>query len=156
MQHLEILSDHQYGFHHSRSCETLLITLLHDLSRCYDVGIQTDLIFTDFAKAFSLYSATQMLIVQIGMVWHFLSGRTQCIVLDGVSSPSCSVLLGVPQGTVLGPTLFSVYINDLPEISSVKLFADDCIAIHSPADTVKLQEDLCALQDWQHIYRWLM
>ena len=104
------------------------------------------------------------------MVWHswfcknwissFLSGRTQCVVLDGVSSPSCSVLSGVPQGTVLGPTLFSVYINDLPESilhSSVKLFADECIlykAIHSPADTVKLQEDLCALQDWQH--RWLM
>ena len=89
----------------------------------------------------------------------FLSGRTQCVVLDGVCSPSCSVLSGVPQGTVLGPTLFSVYINDPETIlhSSVKLFADDCIlykAIHSPADTVKLQEDLCALQDWQH--RWLM
>ena len=92
------------------------------------------------------------------MVWHFLSGRTQCVVLDGVSFPSCSVLSGIPQGTVLGPTLFSVYINDLPEISSVKLFADDCIAIHSPADTVKLQEDLCALQVIGNIYsyRWLI
>ena len=52
MQHLEvnnILSDHQYGFRHSRSCETLLITLLHDLSHChgYDAEIQTDIIFTD-------------------------------------------------------------------------------------------------------------
>jgi len=55
MQHLEvnnILSDHQYGFCHSHSCETLLITLLHHLSCCYDAGIQTDIIFTDFAKAF--------------------------------------------------------------------------------------------------------
>jgi len=55
MQHLEvnnILSDHQYGFHHSCSCGTLLITLLHDLSHHYDVNVQTDIIFTDFAKAF--------------------------------------------------------------------------------------------------------
>ena len=53
MKHLEtnnILSDHHFG--HSHSCETLLITLLHDLSCCYDTGIQTDIIFTDFAKAF--------------------------------------------------------------------------------------------------------
>ena len=76
--------------------------------------------------------------------------------MDGVSSPRCSVLLGVPQGTVIGPTLFSIYINDLPETilhSSVKLFADDCIlyrAVYTPADTEKLQEDLYTLQDWQH------
>ena len=55
MKHLEannILSEHEYGFCHSRSCDTLLISLLHDLSHCYDTGIQTDLIFTDFTKAF--------------------------------------------------------------------------------------------------------
>ena len=75
-------------------------------------------------------------------------GRTQCVVLDGVSCPRCSVLLGVPQGTVLSPTLFSIYINELPETilhSSIKLFADDCIlyrAVYTPADTEKLQEDL--------------
>ena len=70
------------------------------------------------------------------------------------------MLSGVPQGTVLGPTLFSIYINDLPESilhGSIKLFADDCIiykAIRAPEDTEKLQEDLCALQEWQE--RWLM
>ena len=55
MQHLKannILSDHQYGFRHSCSCETLLIVLLHDLSYHYGTGIQTDIIFTDFAKTF--------------------------------------------------------------------------------------------------------
>jgi len=90
----------------------------------------------------------------------FLSRRTQCVVLDSVSSPRCSVLSGVPQGTVLGPTLFSIYINDLPEAilhSSIKLFANDCIlykAIHASADSELLQQDVCALQDWQH--KWLM
>ena len=63
---------------------------------------------------------------------HFLNGRTQCVVLDGVYSPRCPVLSGVPQGMVLGSALFSIYINDLPEAilhSSVKLFADDCTYI---------------------------
>ena len=55
MKHLganNILSEQQYGFRHSRSCDTLLVSLLHDLSHCYDAGMQTDLIFTDFAEAF--------------------------------------------------------------------------------------------------------
>ena len=90
----------------------------------------------------------------------FLNHRTQCVVLDGISSPRCPVLSGFPQGTVLGPTLFSIYINDLPESilhSSIKLFAGDCIiykAIRTPEDAERLQEDLCALQEWQQ--RWLM
>ena len=70
--------------------------------------------------------------------------------------PGCSVLSGFPQGTVLGPTLFSIYINDLPEAilhNSVKLFTDDCIlykAIHTPADSELLQGNVCTLQNWQH------
>jgi len=174
MKHLEtknILTDHQYGFQHSHSCETLLITLLHELSRCYDTGIQTDIIFTDFAKAFDTVPHQRLM---YKLEWYGIRGnlknwissflncscRMQCVVLDKVSSSSCPVLSGVPQGTVLGPTLFSIYINDLPESSlhsSVKLFADDCIiykAIRTPEDAEKLQEDLCALQEWQE--RWLM
>ena len=90
----------------------------------------------------------------------FLNNCTQRIVLGGVSFPECSVLSGVPQSTVPGPTLFSIYTNDLPEsilYSSIKLFADDCIlykAIRTPDDVEKLQEDLSAFQDWQQ--KWLM
>ena len=140
----------------------------HDF-HCYDVGIQTDLIFTDFAKAFDTVPHKRLL---YKLEWYgirgntnhwissFLNNRTQRVVLGGVSSPERSVLSGVPQGTVLGPTLFCIYINDLPETilySSVKLFADDCIlykAIHTHDDVEKLQEDLSAFQDWQQ--KWLM
>ena len=74
MQHLEInniLSDHQYGFRHSRSCETFLIALLHDLSCYYDVGIQTDMIFTDFAKAFDTVPHKCLL---YKLKWHGICG----------------------------------------------------------------------------------
>ena len=86
-----------------------------------------------------------------------MNNHTQRVVLDGVSSPKCLVLSGVPQGTILGPILFCIYIhilNDLPEIilySSVKLFADDCIlykAIRTHDNVEKLQEDLSAFQYW--------
>ena len=84
----------------------------------------------------------------------------QAVVLEGETSTSVLVTSGVPQGTVLGPILFLLYINDLPECisnSTVQLFADDCILyrqIDSTADCVKLQDELNALQHWEDM--WLM
>ena len=88
----------------------------------------------------------------------WLSGRTQQVVLDGQASDPVPVLSGVPQGSVLGPVLFLIFINDLPDNirSSVRLFADDCVLyrnIHSLQDCLTLQEDLTSLgqceADWQ-------
>ena len=91
------------------------------------------------------------------MAWigSFLSGRSQKVVLEGKSSSSVPVLSGVPQGSVLGPVLFLLYINDLPEYvsnSSVRLFADDTLlylTIHNSSDCDKLQEDLNNLERWE-------
>ena len=89
----------------------------------------------------------------------FLTGRTQQVVVNGATSSSTIVTSGVPQGTVLGPLLFLLYINDLPDnlSTSVRLFADDCI-LYTPIRTQNgsslLQNDLLKLQKWQDT--WLM
>ena len=84
----------------------------------------------------------------------WLSGRTQQVVLDGQASDPVSVLSGVPQGSVLGPILFLMFINDLPYNirSSVRLIADDCVLyrnIYSIQDCFILQEDLTSLGQWE-------
>ena len=86
-------------------------------------------------------------------LWH-----SQQVVLDGQASDPVPVLSGVPQGSVLGPILFLIFINDLLESikSSVRLFVDDCVLfrnIHSLQDCLILQEDLDSVglleADWQ-------
>ena len=172
MRHLEgnnILYELQHGFRESKSCETQLISLLHDLAQNLDHGVQTDLISLDFAKAFDTVPHSRLL---YKLNWYgirgnihtwissFLANRTQSVVVNNAISSNVSVTSGVPQGTVLGPVLFLIFINDLPDDiknSMVRLFADDCIlyrSIHTSNDCIKLQGDLCKLEQWEKT--WLM
>ena len=89
----------------------------------------------------------------------FLSGRQQRVVIEGEAAEYVDVLSGVPQGTVLGPVLFLLFINDLPDglQSPVRLFADDCVLyrqISTPADAITLQRDLDMLGQWEQ--KWQM
>ena len=92
-------------------------------------------------------------------ILNFLSGRSQRVVLEGASSDSEPVVSGVPQGTVLGPVLFLLYINDLPDVavhSTARLFADDCIVyrpIRNNDDTILLQNDLNKIAEWEFIWQ---
>ena len=84
----------------------------------------------------------------------FLCFRQQRAVVNGVKSDWAPVVSGVPQGTILGPLLFSLYINDIPVgiDSQIRLFADDCVTcyreIRTVEDTLKLQKDIDLLGSW--------
>ena len=163
-----ILADCQHGFRSQRSCETQLVQFFHDLVSDLDRALnrnhrQTDVIIMDFAKAFDKVQHRRLLykLDYYGIrgsthkwITSWLSGRFRKVVLDGQASDPVPVLSGVPQGSVLGPVLFLIFINDLPEniMSSVHLFADDCVLyrnIESPMDCQILQDDLNSLSQWE-------
>jgi len=87
----------------------------------------------------------------------FLTNCSQHVILNNRSSHETNVLSGVPQGTVLAPLLFLLYINDLPQCdcSRIKHYADDVLysVIHSEADCILLQEDLKMLHQWSVIWQ---
>ena len=129
---------------------------------------QIDMIIMDFSKAFDKVPHRRL---DYKLDWYgirgntrewildFLSGRSQRVVLEGASSDSEPVVSGVPQGTVLGPVLFLLYINDLPDVavhSTVRLFADDCIVyrpIRNNDDTILLQNDLNKIAEWEFMWQ---
>ena len=165
-KHLEkhnLLYDLQHGFRECRSCETQLIQLVEDITRSLTNGKQTDLILLDFSKAFDkvnhlkLLYKLQMHGVQgktLSWIQSFLVGRTQSVELEGECSDEVPVSSGVPQGSVLGPILFLLYINNLHDNvqSQVRLFADDTavyLTINHPSDASLLQKDLDQLQRWE-------
>ena len=167
MNHLDthnILTDKQHGFRSKHSCESQLLQTIHDLIHTLDNNKQTDIIIMDFSKAFDTVPHNRLLykLNKYGInghihTWisHFLTKRTQRVVVDGEHSDWAPVRSGVPQGTVLGPLLFLLYINDLPlNISStVRLFADDCVMyrpITNNNDAKQLQNDLDTLTTWQN------
>ena len=166
MNHLEensILTPHQHGFRKKRSCETQLLEFAEELSENMERGGQTDIVILDFAKAFDKVNHSLLLhkLHHYGVggkinkwIEGFLSNRLQAVVVKGARSDYVSVRSGVPQGSVLGPSLFLVYINDLPEqlTSLTRLFADDTAVyrlVASSLDQDQLQQDLLKLEKWE-------
>ena len=165
MCHLErnnILTSKNHGFRAGFSCETQLVATLDDFTRSYEDGEQTDVAILDFSKAFDTVPHKRLLqkVEAYGVrgplhKWteSFLCTRHMKVVIDGESSEEADVTSGVPQGTVLGPILFLIHINDLPKAvsSSVRLFADDCLLyrrIRTRDDHTRLQKDLESLEKW--------
>ena len=157
-----LLSPYQYGFRKGRNCTTQLLTAMDSWTKSVNDGIDTDIILLDFAKAFDKVPHTHLInkLHHYGIqgnvkLWitDFLSHRQQQTCVNNNFSDFCDVTSGVPQGSVLGPTLFLLYINDLPDCvsSDVLIFADDTKIfrkIHTPDDVIILQKDLDSLFEW--------
>jgi len=172
MAHLDefkFLNNAQHGFRKKRSCETQLISTLEDFNNCLNKKQQIDAILLDFSKAFDKVDHEGLLLKLdhcgisdslLSWIRSFLIGRGQKVLVDGTMSAPRPVLSGVPQGTVLGPLLFLIYINDISDHLSqgteIRLFADDSLlyrTINSPEDAVTLQKDLDQLQRWEATWK---
>ena len=163
LEEQHILYDKQHGFRSKRSCETQLIEFMHELHQSMQKNTQVDAVVMDFSKAFDKVAHNRLIYKldfygirgqTLAWIKDFLSNRKQRVLIGGESSEEAPVTSGVPQGSVLGPALFLVFINDLPEQvkSSVRLFADDTIVYHNIKDTKdceELQQDLLELERWE-------
>ena len=157
-----LLSVNQHGFMPGRSCTTQLLIAMDYWTKALEQRIPVDIIYLDFKKAFDSVPHTRLLskLQAYGIggklynwLYNYFTGRKQKVVLNNESSSWTSVTSGVPQGSVLGPLLFSIFINDLPSVvqSELVLFADDAKiyrTIQSDDDYLQLQQDLDNLFLW--------
>ncbi len=157
------LSELQFGFVKNKSCLTQLLTAFAIINEATDNKDQVDMVYLDFKKAFDTVSHNELLfklwrIGITGNLWSwfrdYLKGRSHYVAFDNVQSVALPVISGVPQGSILGPLLFIIYVNDIPGCinhSHCFLFADDAKLlkiVKSQSDREDLQDDLSALSSW--------
>ena len=154
----------QFGFLKGKSTTSQLLQVLHDIGNKLDNKCQVDTLYLDFAKAFDKVNHELLLLKLkrfgisgnlLSWLRDYLSGRYQRVTVLGETSNPLPVLSGVPQGSILGPLLFLVYVNDLPDCisssSSLAMFADDSKCYHPiqcSEDAEVLQCDINAIDSW--------
>ena len=163
-----LLLNSQHGFRRHRSCLTNLIEFFHGIMQDYDRDRAVDILYLDFKKAFDkvphqrLMSKVRALGIQGSLsnwIEAWLKDRRQRVVINGASSSWTCVKSGVPQGSVLGPLLFIIYINDIDVgiVNHIAKFADDTKLGGNMADPEcieSLRLDLQKIAEWSE--KWLM
>ena len=152
----------QHGFVPNKACVTNLLETLDIITDSINKGYSVDLVLLDFAKAFDKVSHVKLIqkleaygVNSILVKWikSFLTGRKQRVIIGDNSSEWEDVTSSVPQGSVLGPLLFTIFINDLPDKvkNECRLYADDSKligVIEKDKDVIDIQKDIDNLQNW--------
>ena len=165
----ELISSNQSGFKPGDSCTNQLLAITHEMYKSFDKGFEIRGVFLAISKAFDrvchrglIFKLKQNGISAnlINLWYNFLRNRKQRVLLNGKISEWSDVEEGVPQGSVLGPLLFLIYIRDLSEglSSNAKLFADNTslfFVIHnSNTSALELNSDLAKINRWA--FQWKM
>ena len=158
-----LLSDKQYGFRSGRSCSLQLLNVMERWTQYVENHQSWDTVYLDLAKAFDKVAHQRLLRrlssygikgALLSWITSFLTNRRQCVSIKGSTSTWKPVESGVPQGSVLGPILFIIYVNEIPEIvkSHIWIFADDTKLFETSDQAETLQEDLNNLMKWAELW----
>ena len=166
MTHVEsnnLLCNAQHGFRAKRSPQTNLIEFLNETTKWMDQGYSFDILYLDFSKAFDKICHERLMLkldaVRIGgkvKEWlrDWLSGRKQRVRVEEELSEWIDVLSSVVQGSVLGGTLFDIFIDDIRKVvmdALIRMFADDtkvALRVETEEDRIKMQKIIDNLVQW--------
>ena len=163
------MSPKQSGLRPGNSCINQLLSINHEVLSAFDIGLEVQRLFLDVSKAFDkvwlaelIYKLRQNDICRdlINILNGFLTNRKERVVLNGQCSSWVDIRAGVPQGSILGPLLFLIYVNDLPDglKSECKLFADDTSlfsVVHDISTSASdINNDLTLISNWA--FQWKM
>ena len=165
-----LITKNQSSFRPGDSCTNQLLSLVHEIHTAFDHrdSLEVRAVFLDMSKAFDkvwhdglIFKLKQNGVEGklLNLLQNYLTDRKQRVVLNGMESEWGAIKAGVPQGSVLGPLLFLVYINDLEDgiRSNIKFFADDTslfsIVNDPKVSAMDLQHDLDLITKWAHQWK---